>query len=494
MKKVIYLFAAFLFLISCKKETSTQEKLPNVLFAKRGNQPGIFDAQGRFVILRGANYNVLGDYWQANPAIATVKDYSENDFKMMAVYGFNCVRLVFNWSALEPVRGQYNQVYIDRIKKAIEDAAKYNIYILLDMHQDAYGKYIVTPQDVVCDYPNKGWDGAPEWATFTDGASTCTNNGSRESPPAVFHAWQNFWDNKDSIQDACLNAWSALVKQTAKYDNVLGYDLINEPSLGYESIEKQAKKISVFYNNLIKKIRIAENEVNSNHHIAMFEMTITWNGQEIPFVPLANFTDDQNIVFAPHTYFESITYLLTVEQGYDLIKNLSKLYNTIMFIGEYGFFNDPAVDVAKLKRFAKKEDDNFTSSTIWQWAHAPGDPHAISWDGLHYSNTAMQLIETDVNGNFTGNNNEYFLNVLSRTRPNAIVGYPSKLMSNPDNGNMYLEATTDKSGITEIWIPNRFGTPKITGSNATLQNITNIEGGYIAKVEVQKNYTIEVSF
>jgi hypothetical protein len=67
-------------------------------------------------------------------------------------------------------------------------------------------------------------------------------------------------------------------------------------------------------------------------------------------------------------------------------------------------------------------------------------------------------------------------------------------MSNPDNGNMYLEATTDKSGITEIWIPNRFGTPKISGSNATLQNLTIVVGGFIAKVEVQKNYSIEVSF
>jgi endoglycosylceramidase len=499
MKKVIYIFASFLFLISCKKETSTQEKLPNVLFAKRGTQPGIFDAQGRFVILRGANYNVLGDYWQANPAIATVKDYNENDFKMMASYGLNCVRLVFNWSALEPVRGQYNQAYIDRIKKAIEDAAKYNIYILIDMHQDAWSKYIVSSAEDNCNRPTKGWDGAPEWATITDGESTCMSEAGigsgRETVRAVVHAFQNFWDNTDGINDACIDAWIHLLKQTANYKNVLGYDLFNEPSLGYKALDEEVVKIGNYYSKLIKAIRNAEEKYNLLSHIVFFETSISWNGNPIPFVPNYNFTNEPNICFAPHHYFESITDLLTIELGYSLLKSLAKMYNTGMLIGEYGFFDsDTSISSAKLKRFARVEDENFYSSTIWSWSQAPGDPHTIDWSGNNYPATDFLLSEIDINGNFTGNLKTSFLNVLSRTRPNAIVGYPSKLMSNPDNGNMYLEATTDKSGITEIWIPNRFGTPKISGSNATLQSLTIVEGGFIAKVEVQKNYSIEVSF
>jgi endoglycosylceramidase len=412
----------------------------------------------------------------------------------MAQYGFNCVRLLFSWSKLEPQKGIYNQAYIDEIKHAIEIAAKYNIYILLDMHQDAYGKYIATPSNTTCDKPNNGWDGAPDWATLTDSASTCTADGSRESAPAVIHAWQYFWDNKNGIQDACVNAWSALVKQTAKYTNVVGYDLLNEPSLGYQEINIQADKLSKFYGNLIKHIRMAENEVNAYQHIAFFEMSVTWNGQGIPFIPFPNFTNDNNIIFAPHTYFESITYLFTVEQGYDLLKNLSGLFGTNLFIGEYGFFNNPTSDVLKLKRFAKKEDDNFAGSTIWQWAQAPGDPHGISWDGTRYNNTSLHLIELDKNGIFTGNKNELFLNVLSRSRPIAICGKPTRLISNPDNGTMELSAKANQEGTTTLWIPDRFGEPNITGNNVKSSDIQKVEGGFNVAIEVVGEYVINVTF
>lgn len=497
MKNKIYFLIIFLFslIISCKKEQNiTTANTLELLSAKKGSNAGIYDEQGRYIILRGANYNVLGDYWQANTTVATQKQFEENDLKLMAKYGFNCIRLLFSWSKLEPQKGNYNQAYIEEIKHVIEIAAKYNIYVLLDMHQDAFSKYIATPVNAACDKPNKGWDGAPDWATITDGASTCTTDGSRESAPAVVHAWQNLWDNKNGIQDVCINAWITLIKQTAKYSNIVGYDLINEPSLGYQAINQQADKLSKFYGKLTQKIREAESEVNASQHIIFFEMSVTWNGQPIPFIPFPNFTNDENIIFAPHTYFESISYIFTIEQGYDLLKNLSKLYNTGLFIGEYGFFDEPTDDVLKLKRYAKKEDDNFAGSTIWQWSQAPGDPHGISWDGTRYSNTSMQLIELDKNGIFTGNRNELFLNVLSRTRPNAICGQPIKLTSNADDGTMHLEAITNQDGITTLWIPDRFGYPKISGENINPIEIKKMDGGYIIDVKVKNNYAINVGY
>ncbi len=491
-KKLYFLFILSLGLFSCKKE-NTNVNPENLLYAKLGENAGIYDQQGRYVILRGVNYNVLGDYWQGNSTVATTKIYEENDFKLMSKYGINCIRLLFSWSRLEPTRGQYNQQYIQEIKNIIEVAAKYNIYVLLDMHQDAYGKYIVTPTSAACENPNKGWDGAPEWATITDNKSTCTSDGTRESAPAVFHAWQNFWDNSNGIQDACISAWNALVKQTAKYPNIVGYDLINEPSLGYKPINQEADKLGKFYRKVINSIRVAEEE-NAFHHIIFFEMSVTWNGQQIPFIPIPGFTTEENIIFAPHTYFEAISYQLTIEQGLDLLYSLSKLYSMSTFIGEFGFFGNPSEDVNKYKRFAKKEDDNFTGSTWWQWSQAPGDPHGISWDGTQYGNTSMHLIELDKNGIFTGNVNEFYLNVLSRSRPNAICGSPILLISNPEDGTMELQAKTTQEGTTTLWIPDRFGEPKTTGTNIISSTFIKIDGGYKADIKVNGNYKIEVNF
>ncbi len=88
--------------------------------------------------------------------------------------------------------------------------------------------------------------------------------------------------------------------------------------------------------------------------------------------------------------------------------------------------------------------------------------------------------------------NEVYLKILSRTRPNAIAGTPTLLTSNPDNGEMHLEATTTEEGTTELWIPNHFGTPNISGTNVSLEKLKEVEGGYIAFVKVNGVYIIDV--
>lgn len=495
--KLIFIISLFV-IFSCKKENNQNLSKSKLLYAKKGEKAGIFDQQGRFVILRGANYNVLGDYWQANPNVATVKKYSEDDFKIMASYGFNCIRLIFNWSKLEPVKGEYNQAYIAQIKKTIEDAAKYNLYVLLDMHQDAYSKFIFTKSEESCEFSLKGWDGAPEWAVITDNEPTCMGSGNgvggRETSKAVVHAFHNFWRNINGVQDACINAWTELVKEVGHYENIVGYDMINEPSLGYTDLLGQAKKLGEFYDKLGKAIRITEKNNQLLEHTLFFEISVSWNGEPIPFIPPFNFTNEQNICFSPHSYFEAISYALNVETGYEVLKTLGKQYQTGLFMGEYGFFEPEETGVPKLIRFAKKEDENFSSSTIWSWAQAPGDPHVIDYTGNIYPETDYIITEIDKNGNFTGKLNTAFLNILSRTRPNAIAGYPISLASNPLTGIMALKAETKGRGVTILWIPDRFGSPIINGKNIKKSSINKVSGGYIAEILVENSYNINVSF
>lgn len=493
MNKFWYLLILSGLILGCKKENTPDRK--GLLHAVRGDRPGIYDARGRFVLLRGVNYNVLGDYWQGNPDVPATKAYDRNDFALMAKYGFNCVRLIFSWSKLEPEPGVINTGYIRELCTAIEDAAKYDIYIMLDMHQDAWGKYIVSPASENCSNPNKGWDGAPQWATITDGASTCTDNGSRETAPAVYHAFQNFWDNTAGIQDHCVAAWQALVRETAQYPNVVGYDLINEPGLGYKPLEQEGYRMGLYYDKLITAIRAAERSSGGLEHIIFFEGAVTWKGGLPPYMPAPGFTREQNIVFAPHHYFEVITQgILTIEQGYELYNGLANLYQTTFLVGEWGVFGDPAVDVAKLKRFAASEDKYLVGSTWWQWCQAPGDPHGMSWDGTSFAGTSMHLIEVDQSGQFTGHFNDTYLQVLSRTRPLAISGKPVRLVSNPDDGTMELEGSTGSAGITTLWIPDRFGEPLIGGESAVLNRLEKTDGGYRADVEVAQDYRITVSF
>ncbi|MCO5231398.1 MAG: glycoside hydrolase family 5 protein [Chitinophagales bacterium] len=490
----ILLISLFVFVNSCKKEKSSSPQIEYQVgkyYSKRGFQPGIFDHQGRRIILRGANYNVLGDYWQGNVNAPATAQHDIEQFKIMSSYGFNCIRLLFNWSQLEPERGKYNQDYIQKISQTIRDAEKYGIDVILDLHQDAYSRFIFSTADDNCPYPQKGWDGAPQWACLTDGASVCSQTGTRESTPAVFHAWQNLWDNKDGIQDALITAWIFLIKELGEHENLIAYDLINEPSLGYKNLDDQHQKLSNFYSKLITQIR--QTELNSGLKIKMvfFEPAVTFNGQEIPSVSGANFTYDKNIVFAPHNYFEVISNILTIEQGFSLYKGLADSYQTPCFIGEWGVYSEPSVAVEKVKRFAQQEDKYLMGSTYWQWAQAPGDPHGVEWNG-NYEDKSLHLMELNALGQYTGVRNDIFLKVLSRTRPIAIHGKQAKFSSDTNTGRFQLTAEAETEGETEVWIPDWIGKPVIGGSNFEMILLNKVEGGYVATFKVYGKYEIRI--
>lgn len=65
--------------------------------------------------------------------------------------GLDFLRLPINWSAIEPTQSTYDEAYLDRVDAAVQCAARANVYVMIDLHEDAYSKEI-------------GEDGAPLWA------------------------------------------------------------------------------------------------------------------------------------------------------------------------------------------------------------------------------------------------------------------------------------------------------------------------------------------
>src|SRR5262249_17929546 len=183
------------------------------LHAVRGTDARVVDPDGRQVLLRGVNLNSLGDYHQPNPQYPQVIPVTDADWARMQANGFDVVRLLVHWSSLEPTRGTIDQTYLSRIHAAVDAAAAHGIYTVIDMHQDAFSKDVATPADVDCPAgtkPDNGWDGAPAWATITDGQSTCATAGVRELAPAVIRAFEHFYANTDGIQDELVNTWAAV--------------------------------------------------------------------------------------------------------------------------------------------------------------------------------------------------------------------------------------------------------------------------------------------
>src|SRR5437016_4233086 len=74
-----------------------------------------------------------------------------SDFPQMRPLGYNIIRLTLSWSLIEPTEtggidqpGSPSSVYFDRIAQVVAWAKAQGIYVLLDLHQDAWSKYDYT--------------------------------------------------------------------------------------------------------------------------------------------------------------------------------------------------------------------------------------------------------------------------------------------------------------------------------------------------------------
>ncbi len=453
------------------------------LHATTGATAGIYDSQGRQVRLRGVNVNSLGDYYQDDPALPTVVPVTDTDWASMAAHGFDVVRLLISWSKVEPKPGSYDGAYLNRVADAVQAAARHGIYSVIDMHQDAWGKYIASPKGVHCTNggtPAIGWDGAPQWATIDNNADTCAH-GSREMSEAVETSWDSFYANRDRVMTALVNTWGFVSRRFANDPDVAGFDLLNEPNHGHDT-NTALRGLAHYYDEAIKIIRFNETENHGFHHIVFFEDTVFG-----AFVA-PHFTTDTNIVFAPHNYGESIG-SIPIEAEFDYYASAARNYGTAMWIGEYGWFSDPAANASKVRRFADKADALLDAGEAWwQWRQACGDPHSIGHPG---GTPDKVLIHFQRNG-CPGDHN---LGVVPqwqcawRPYPRSAPGRLTSLKTDCTT-TLELTGTTPKPGTIDIWFP---GTHPSRVHGITGAITRTVDGGSRITGTVRGTYVVSVA-
>jgi endoglycosylceramidase len=461
------------------------------LAVARSGRPRIVDDQGRVVILRGANLNALGDYHAADPDLPPTRPPVDADWDEMAANGFSVVRLVVSWSKLEPERGSLDQAYVARIEAAVRAAEERGIYTVIDLHQDAWGKFVATPKGTVCPPEVEaaiGWDGAPEWATLTDGATTCRSKGSRESAPAVQAAFRNFYANTDGIRDAFVSTVGRLAGQFAGDPAVAGYDLFNEPNKVLPDAESEAAYTELA-TDLVTEVRRVEAQNKGFAHLLFLEPIVLF---PLPgTMPAEGFTKDRDIVFAPHNYAESITGILTVEQTWDVSAQTAKDRGWPLWIGEYGVWStdDEALDV--LTRFAAAEDEHLAGSAEWQWRQRCGDPHSIGNPGTVPEGRQVHLNLIDCPADRDAGPNRDFLEIVGRAYVRAAPGEITEVRSDPATGRFELEgrAGTEREATVVVWVPGKVRRIKTTGLDEP--TIRSVDGGfYVVGTPKADRYTV----
>ncbi|UCH35324.1 MAG: cellulase family glycosylhydrolase [Armatimonadota bacterium] len=181
----------------------------------------IVDGQGRVLILHGVN---VANSCKAPPFLPW---QSKDEIAWLRKAGFDSVRYLTVWEAVEPQPGQYDDSYLDQVAERLEWCREAGLKVVLDMHQDLYSR-------------KYGGDGAPEWACVDDGLEYSHPGGGwfmAYMSPAVMRAFDNFYANKPGpggvgIQDRFIAMWQHVAKRFRDDTNVIGYNVINEPSYG----------------------------------------------------------------------------------------------------------------------------------------------------------------------------------------------------------------------------------------------------------------------
>jgi hypothetical protein len=191
-------------------------------------------------------------------------DEAEEHFDRLHAWGFNCLRLLTTWEAVEHAGpGRYDAAYLDYFAEVCRRAGDWGFYVFVDFHQDVWSRMT-------------GGDGAPGWLfeavglDFTKfhaaGAAHVMQHkydfarGGRQDDTYPTMSWsQNYrypanaimWtlffagaaycpdfriggrNVQDFLQDHYLGAMAAVAARLKAMPHVLGFDSLNEPGSGY---------------------------------------------------------------------------------------------------------------------------------------------------------------------------------------------------------------------------------------------------------------------
>jgi endoglycosylceramidase len=545
-------------------------------------RPYIADESGRLVLLRGANAAGLVDYWTGAPsnpplfpvdpaaytgscpqnftsieapplcevdatAAAVPSDTSEDDFAQMRARGFDVVRLALSWSLLEPQPGRYSTLYVDRIAQVVAWAEQQGVRVLLDMHQDAWGRSIAgngTAVPPLLQSP-RGFDGAPAWATLTDGLPAVAVDGVRELDPAVQQAFTSFWLNRDvpgppgaaggsGLQDHYIGAIAALAARFRDDGGVLGYEVMNEPSPGFLPFGAfDDGWLFPFYRRVIDAITgtrdglvcpagttytaacgYADLGIHDRRHLVLVEPMIVRDLVDASTeVPLP-FTSYRNTVLAPHVYTHALTvdrslgftaenspFPVSYDQGLQTADLEARAMDTALMDTEYG--DNPSDDPVVLAQQAQAQERAQVSSTVWIWKENCNDVSpAFSWgvyDGVSSAACRMHGAQpVPQNGPLRPER----VALLSRVWPRAVEGVLHSESYDPTTQGFTMSATSsrhvhvgDTAHETLVYIPSGVGGAARVGGAGVLDTVVlNPDGSRLAEVAPSGGaYTVDIT-
>lgn len=228
------------------------------LITSRGSE--FIDSKERKTLYRGINIaaKIPLHFHETSSYTGTpfsIKDAPEH-FVRLRYLGFNLLRWVVPWEALCPIKaGSYDKKYLSYLDQVISLAGDYGFSVLIDFHQDVWSRYT-------------GGSGAPLWTMSSVGFkpenfekclafspqwkdtpyplghlfwATNADRYAAKTMYTLFFGGKTFAPDmkvekksvQDFLQNEYLNAITLCAKTLKKHKHVIGFDIMNEPHLGF---------------------------------------------------------------------------------------------------------------------------------------------------------------------------------------------------------------------------------------------------------------------
>lgn len=298
-------------------------------------------------------------------------------------WGHDTLRLPFTWEAVEPLRGEYDALYLERYRAVISAAGARGLRIIVDFHQDLWAR------------PYCG-DGAPLWTLpepvpALPAAADCKQwflSYITDPQHVVFPAFDRFWANEDGVRDAYLALWRHMAESTADLDAVIGYEPFNEPHPGtHDETTWGAEILTPFFAEVAGAIRerapglpvfFESSGVDATDQT--FTLTVPAGGA---------------MVWAPHYYDPRVFLGLPINENFSargpvgLLARQGSAWSVPVFVGEFGAAADAPGTALYLRKVLDALDAEALNGTVWQYSTAADD-----WNLEGFSITGPDGVET----------------------------------------------------------------------------------------------------
>lgn len=390
------------------------------------------DADGRIALLRGINARVEGvfdvTFDDGRTPLEPIPALEAADCRRMRELGLDLLRLPINWSGIEPDEDVIDEAYLARVDAAIDCAADAGLFVIVDLHQDAYSKEI-------------GEDGAPLWAIqpppdmLLEGPLEDLE--ARRTSVQVMRAFDTFFDPADpaGLQAEFLEMLDLVGARWAEHPMVIGFEIFNEPVPGQDLVD-------AFNIAAAERLRAA-----APGKLVFFEPTAIRN--LFDFVPLAlDPFPVTGAVYAPHVYtfvfqgnpepFETLA-PEDLEPSVRGAREEADAWGTPLFIGEYGIGPDYLNADLWIGLENELHDRYLASNAFWVWK----EQSQGSWGVFDFDETTGAWTERD-----------QVVRWISRVHAARIAGEVVACEFDHESGALHLE-TRGARAPHEVYVPER---------------------------------------